>query len=367
MTAHLRYISEFRDGAGVPALRRAIDALAAGLPPVRLMEVCGTHTMAIHRHGISNLLPANVTLLSGPGCPVCVTPADWIDKAIALARMPGCIITSFGDMLRVPGSDSSLEQARAQGADVRVVYSTLDALDVAEQNPDRTVVFLGVGFETTAPTIAASIQDAHARGLRNYCVLCGHKTIPSALLALAGEADVQVNGFICPAHVSVVIGSSAYEFLARDFHLPCVVTGFEPLDILEGIRRLLAQIRAGEARVENQYDRLVRPEGNPRMQSVLHDVFEPVDSEWRGLGPIPMSGLAIRKRYAAYDAAVRLPVTVTPGRDPAGCLCGAVLRGVSRPVDCPLFGERCTPENPVGACMVSSEGTCAAWYKYKRI
>jgi hydrogenase expression/formation protein HypD len=361
----MKYIEDFRDPAAARALQQAIAETADGLDTIHLMEVCGTHTMAICRHGVRDLLPPNVELLSGPGCPVCVTANAYLDQAIAYSRLPDCIITTFGDMMRVPGSTSSLDRERSRGGDVRVVYSTLDALALAEKHPEKRVIFLGVGFETTAPTIAASILEAERKGLSNYYVLCGHKTVPRALTALVQNPALKIAGFICPAHVSVVIGASAYEFLARDHHKACVVTGFEPLDMLEGIRRLVSQIKRGVAEVENQYDRVVRPEGNPKIQETLATVFEPVDAEWRGLGMIPGSGLQLREEWRAFDADANIPVDVEPTKENKGCICGNVLQGIAKPDQCALFGTECTPEHPVGACMVSSEGTCAAWYKYR--
>ncbi|TLM66317.1 MAG: hydrogenase formation protein HypD [Deltaproteobacteria bacterium] len=345
----------------VEAIRRAV---ADHPVPLTLMEVCGTHTMAICQHGIRTLLPDQIRLISGPGCPVCVTPVDYVDHAVALARRPGTIIATFGDMVRVPGSSSSLGREQAAGATVRVVYSPLDAVALAERHPDRTVVFLGVGFETTTPTIAGAVVTARRKGLGNFFVLCAHKTIPVPMAVLADDPELKVDGYLCPAHVSAIIGAEAYRPLAETHRVPCVITGFEPLDILQGVLMLARQIVAGEARVETQYRRVVRPEGNRKAQELLAAVFEPCDAAWRGIGIIPGSGLRLRPEYAAFDAAVQLPVAVEPPREHAGCLCGEILKGKVRPGDCPLFRTACTPEEPVGACMVSSEGTCAAEYKY---
>jgi hydrogenase expression/formation protein HypD len=329
-----------------------------------LMEVCGTHTMAIYQHGIRSLLPASIRLISGPGCPVCVTPVDYVDHAVALARRPGTIVATFGDMVRVSGSSSSLLREKAMGADVRVVYSPLDAVSLAQKHPKRAVVFLGVGFETTTPTIAGSILEAKRRGVTNYLVLGAHKTIPGPMVILADDPELQVDGYLCPAHVSAIIGAEAYEPLARDHQVPCVVTGFEPLDMLQGVAMLARQIMAGEAKVEIQYSRIVKKEGNARARQILYEVFEPCDARWRGIGVIPGSGLGIREEYAAFDAARHLPVIVEESREHQGCLCGEILKGKVTPKECPLFRSACTPENPVGACMVSSEGTCAAEFKY---
>ena len=328
------------------------------------MEVCGTHTMAIYRQGIRTLLPDKVRLTSGPGCPVCVTPVEFVDKAVALARMPDVIVTTFGDMMRVPGSSTSLLREKACGADVRIVYSPLDAVSMAEKNPGKKVVFLGVGFETTAPTIAASILDAGKREVNNFFVLCAHKTMPQAMSALTADPDLQIDGYLCPAHVSTIIGANAYIPLSEARHIPCVITGFEPVDILQGIEMLVRQITEKDARVENQYSRFVRPAGNHRALDILQRVFEPCDARWRGLGVIPGSGLGIREVFARFDIEKVLNIEAEVPHQPAGCRCGEILMGKIVPSDCPLFGKACTPEEPVGACMVSSEGVCAAAFKY---
>ena len=329
-----------------------------------LMEVCGTHTMAIYQHGIRALLPEQIRLVSGPGCPVCVTPVGYVDHAVALARRPQTIVATFGDMVRVPGSSSSLAREQAAGAAIKVVYSPLDGLALAEKHPERTVVFLGVGFETTAPTIAAALVTARRKGVTNFLVLCAHKTIPAPMAVLADDPELNIDGYLCPAHVSAVIGVDAYRPLVERHQVPCVVTGFEPLDILQGVLMLIRQIMAGAARVENQYRRVVREEGNLKAQALLNEVFVPCDARWRGIGTIPGSGLQLRPEYAVFDASVRLPVTLEAPREHAGCRCGEILKGKVGPGDCPLFRTVCTPEEPVGACMVSSEGTCAAAYKY---
>jgi hydrogenase expression/formation protein HypD len=331
---------------------------------IALMEVCGTHTMAIGQHGLRALLPPQIRLISGPGCPVCVTPVDYVDHAVALARRPDTLLATFGDMVRVPGSSSSLQHEQARGGNVRVVYSPLDAVALAEKHPGHSVVFLAVGFETTAPTIAGAIVTARRKGLTNFFVLCAHKTIPGPLAVLAGDPDLQIDGYLCPAHVSAIIGADAYRPLVERYRIPCVVTGFEPLDILQGVLMLVRQVVAGRAEVEIQYRRVVRTAGNPKAQALLAEVFEPCAAHWRGIGEIPGSGLRLRPGYADFDAARHLPVTVEPPREPAGCRCAEILKGQIRPQDCPLFGSVCTPETPVGACMVSSEGTCAAEYKY---
>ena len=362
VTSSLASSDGYRDAAVAHALAARLRTYTD--KSVNLMEVCGTHTVAIFRHGIRQLLPPNVNMLSGPGCPVCVTANGDLDKAIGLALVPGVTLCTFGDMLKVPGSFSSLQRARAQGADVRVVYSPLDALHLAEQHPERQIVFYGVGFETTAPTVAASIVEARRRGLVNYSVASVHKVVPPALRVLLQASEVHIDGFLMPGHVSAVIGSEPYEFIAREFGIPCVVGGFEPLDILQALDMLLAQVAAQQARVEIAYTRAVRPQGNPSALKVMAEAFIPVDAAWRGIGIIPGSGLALRPELADYDALRRFPLDLPPPRENKSCRCGEVLRGVIRPPQCPLFGRACTPENPVGPCMVSFEGTCSAWYQY---
>jgi hydrogenase expression/formation protein HypD len=363
----MKFQDEFRDRALVQNMATNIRRMADHLPaPVNFMEVCGTHTMSIYQYGIRTLLPDNVRLVSGPGCPVCVTPIGYVDKALACTADPRNIVATFGDMLRVPGSRSSLMEQRAFGADIRIVYSPLDAVALAKNNPERQVIFLGVGFETTAPTIAVSILEAARLGLTNYCVLASHKTMPAAMDILTGDPDLNLKGYLCPAHVSTVIGGNAYQPLADTYHIPCVVTGFEPADVMQGIEMLLAQLLRGESKVEIQYSRAVTWEGNPKAMAILNQVFEPCDAAWRGLGILPGSGLAIRANYAGFDAEQVLALTVPEAFENPACLCGEVLKGKLAPFDCPLFSTICTPEAPVGACMVSSEGTCAAAYKYGR-
>lgn len=348
---------------------RTVEAAAASLPasaesPLKLMEVCGTHTMAIHRHGIPALLPPAVRLISGPGCPVCVTPAGVIDTLIQLAEIPGVVVATFGDMIKVPGSTRSLEAARAAGAQVRVVYSPLDALDLAETSADRQVVFAGVGFETTAPTMAATLLAAEERGIGNFFTVSAFKTIPGPMRALLEDEAVRLNGFLCPGHVSVVTGARVYDFIPREFGIPCVVAGFEPLDILTAIGMLLTQIRDGRAEVEIQYRGAVTWDGNRSAQALLDQVFEPTDTPWRGLGELPSSGLRLRGPYRRFDALNHFGIGMAPTVENDGCRCGEVLRGALEPAACPLFATACTPGSPVGPCMVSSEGTCAAHFKY---
>ena len=363
----MKYLEEFRDPQVAKALTKKITEHANGLPETKLMEVCGSHTMAIARYGIRKLLPENIKLISGPGCPVCVTANNYLDKAIAISRLPEVIITTFGDMMRVPGSTSSLENERSKGSDIRIVYSTMDALKLAVKNPEKQIVFLGVGFETTAPTIAASIVQAIESDLKNYSVLSAHKTMPKPMEAIASGEKVELQGFICPAHVSTIIGSRPYEFLASKYNKACVIAGFEPLDVLEAVDMLIKQIRSGLSLVEIQYSRVTTVEGNPNALAILDKIFEVCDTEWRGLGTIPGSGLKLRQEYASYDADKRFDVEVEHTEEETGCICGEVMQGIAIPSECPLFGTVCTPEDPVGACMVSSEGSCAASYKYDQI
>jgi len=358
----MKYLSEYRDGSLASKMADRIRAISK--KPARFMEICGTHTVAIFKSGIREVLPEHIGLVSGPGCPVCVTATRDIDKAVKVARIPDVIVTTFGDMIRVPGSESSLRKEKSLGADVRMVYSTMDALEVARQNPRKKVVFLGIGFETTAPTIAAAVVLAEAEGINNFSVLSSHKLLPPALDALLSGGEVDVSGFICPGHVSTVIGTAPYEVVVAQYRTPCVVVGFEPVDILQGIYMLVSQIEAGEAKVEIQYRRAVAPEGNQNALKTLSRVFEPCDAPWRGLGVIPKSGLALREAYRAFDAEALFDVDVPDSPEPPGCKCGDVLRGVMTPVECKLFRNVCNPENPIGPCMVSSEGTCAAYYKY---
>ena len=363
----MKFQNEFRDRELVQNMAGNIRLMAERLTaPVNFMEVCGTHTMSIYQYGIRSLLPDNVRLVSGPGCPVCVTPIGYVDSALACTTDPINIVATFGDMLRVPGSHSSLMERRAGGADIRIVYSPLDAVALAKNNPERRVIFLGVGFETTAPTIAASILEAARLKLKNYCVLASHKTMPIPMEILSGDPELNIRGYLCPAHVSTVIGGAAYGPIAEKHHIPCVVTGFEPADVMQGIEMLLAQTLRGESRVEIQYSRAVTWEGNPKAQAILNQLFEPCDAVWRGLGVLPGSGLAIKAEYAEFDAGKVLTLDVPEPVENPACLCGEVLKGKLTPFGCPLFGGLCTPESPVGACMVSSEGTCAAAYKYGR-
>lgn len=352
----------FRDPAPVAGLVERIKRLAGR--PAALMEVCGTHTMAIAQHGIRGLIPGNITLLSGPGCPVCVTALSDIDRMVAIAGLDGVVTATFGDMVRVPGSHGSLGRAKAGGADVRTVYSPLDALAIAAANPDRQVVFAGVGFETTSPTIAATVIEAGRAGIGNFSVYPAFKLVPPALEAILSGGQVAVDGLLLPGHVSAIIGTEPYRFIAERHRTPCVVAGFEPLDILEAVALLLEQRSSGRILVANEYRRGVPERGNPEARRVMDLVFEPTDAVWRAIGAIPRSGLGFREPYAAFDASRKFPVAVAPAPEPEGCRCGQVMMGQARPDQCGHFGTACTPSQPVGPCMVSSEGACAAWYKY---
>ena len=359
----MKYVDEFRDPARVHQQAAALARIATR--PWRIMEICGGQTHAIVRYGLDQLLPAFVTLLHGPGCPVCVTPAEMIDTAIAIARMPGVIFCSFGDMLRVPGQDGSLLGAKARGADVRGVYSPLDALQIARQQPDRQVVFFAIGFETTAPTTAMAVVQAAREGIPNFSLLVSHVLVPPAIEAMLQDAEAGVDGFLAAGHVCTITGFTAYEPLVRRYRIPMVVTGFEPLDIMQGLYLCVRQLEDGRAEVENQYGRSVRREGNTVAQALIADVFTVCPQVWRGLGAIPASGLGLSERYAAFDALRRFGHPAIVAADAGECRSGEVLRGVRKPPDCPAFATRCTPERPLGATMVSSEGACAAYYRYR--
>ena len=333
--------------------------------PMRLMEVCGTHTVSIFRAGLRQLLPSEVELVSGPGCPVCVTPDGYMNAAIAYAGMEDVIVATFGDMLKVPGSSSSLAEALARGGDVRIVYSPLDALTIAKGNPEKKVVFLAVGFETTAPTAAAAVLAAERENADNFFLLPAQKLVPPAIRALLADEDARIDGFILPGHVAVVTGSEYFSFLAEEYHLPGVVAGFSPTELLRGIYRLVRQAAAGEARIENEYKSVVRPEGNPAAQEMMARVYETCAAEWRGLGTIPASGLRLRDVYRRFDFSAARPLDLPPAPPKkSGCRCGEVLRGKITPKECKLFGTACVPEHAAGPCMVSAEGVCAAWHKY---
>jgi len=345
----------------VAEIRRLAAAIGR---PLRYMEVCGTHTVSIFRAGLRQILPENVALVSGPGCPVCVTADDYMDKAIAYAHRDDVILTTFGDMLKVPGSKSSLAEAKAEGADIRIVYSPLDTLAVAKENPDKKVVFLAVGFETTAPTAAALTLAAEQQNLANVYLLSAQKLVPPALRALLTDPEVKVDGFLLPGHVSVVTGTDVFQFVAKEFHTPGVVAGFTPVAILRALVRLLQQTANGEARIENEYESVVQPGGTPTARRILESVYEPVDAPWRGIGVIPKSGLRMKAAHAAHDIERLLPMDLPVGDNHPGCRCGDVLRGIVTPPECPLFAKVCQPTHAIGPCMVSVEGVCAAWFKY---
>jgi hydrogenase expression/formation protein HypD len=358
----IAYAEEYRDPAIAKSLVHQLTSTST--KPVRLMEVCGTHTMAIFRHGIRSLLPDTITLLSGPGCPVCVTAQGDIDAFVALSRRKNVTVATFGDLMRVPGSGSSLQRETAEGADVRVVYSPMDALKLAQQLTDRQVVFLGVGFETTAPTIAATLLSARKMNLKNLSIYCAHKTVPVALTALMDNPNVKIDGFLLPGHVSVIIGLDAYLPFFDQYQIPCVVAGFEPVDVLRGVEALVTSFENNKPVLGNAYTRAVKDHGNPQAQQVMAEAFEICDAVWRGLGVIPASGLSIRSELADFDAVRRFGLEVMDTPEPKGCACGDILSGTKTPPQCALFRKSCTPMNPVGPCMVSGEGTCAAYYRY---
>jgi len=358
----VKFIDEYQDSKLAKALAHRIAQHST--KTANLMEFCGGHTHAILRYGIRQLVPKTVELRSGPGCPVCVTASTDLDKAIALAHLPGVIITTFGDMIRVPGSYSSLQKTKAEGADIRVVYSTIDAVEIAKATPQKSVIFIGIGFETTAPTVAASILKAQQERIENFYVLSLNKLTPPVMKALLDSGETELDGIVCPGHVSVIIGSHPYEFIPRDYGVACVISGFEPLDVLLCIDKLVEQIERGEPKVEIAYPRGVKPEGNTKARQLMDDVFEIGEANWRGIGTVPKSGLRIRQEYERFDANKAFSVSRKPSREPKGCRCGDVIRGAATPMECQLFKKICTPETPVGPCMVSSEGACAAYYQY---
>ncbi len=361
----MKYIDEFRNNKIAARLSDAIHEKSKNFSAINVMEVCGTHTMSICRYGLRDLLPANITLLSGPGCPVCVTPKSYIDRAIAMAGLKDTIVVTFGDMMRVPGSRSSLMKEKSLGKEVRVVYSPLDALELAVKNPGKRVVFLGIGFETTAPAVASTADLAGRKKINNFFVYSGHKTVLPAMKVLVEDPGVKINGFICPAHVSAITGTRPYDIIVKNYGIPCVVAGFEPLDILRGIMMILDSMESKKKSVKNEYERVVKKDGNKKARNLLDKVFFTEDSEWRGLGIIEDSGMNIRREYAGVDALKRIALPEIETKEDRECICGAILKGIKTPFDCRLFGKECDPGNPQGACMVSSEGACAAYYKYR--
>ena len=362
----MKFIDEYRQADLASRLAEQIARLTD--QPLKLMEVCGGHTHTIFKYGIEDLLPPNIEMIHGPGCPVCVIPLGRVDDSISIALQPGVIFTTFGDMMRVPGSKTSLLDAKAAGADVRMVYSPLDALKIAKKNPDRHVVFLALGFETTAPSTAMTVLQAAKDGVENFSVFCNHIMIVPALKAMLDSPDLKLDGFVGPGHVSTVIGTSCYDFVPNEYGKPLVVSGFEPLDILQSVYMIVKQIVEGRAEVENQYSRVVMRDGNLKALEVIFEVFEPRDYfEWRGLGSIARSGMKMSRKYAAFDAELRFAVPGLRIADPKACQCGEILKGVKKPWECKVFGTACTPETPIGSCMVSSEGACAAYYNFGRL
>ncbi len=360
----MKYLDEYRDvSLALPLVEELKKAVTK---PLRIMEVCGSHTMAIFRNGLRTILPEGMDLVSGPGCPVCVTSASHMDAFISMADRPGVRVAIFGDLFRVPGTRGSLAEASSRGAKVDIVYSPMDALDIAVKNPDEMVVFLGVGFETTTPGIAATILTAYNTKVKNFTVFSTQKTMPAPMEALLSDPALKIDGLLCPGHVSSIIGAGTWEPLAKKYKLACVVSGFETADLLKSLILLARQVGNNDIKVENVYPRAVSWEGNPRAAKVVEEIFEPCDMDWRGLGRIPASGLKIREKYAEFDAEIRLDIKLPEAKEPKGCMCGNILKGMSTPRECPLFATRCTTANPIGPCMVSSEGTCAAYYRYGR-
>lgn len=365
----MKYVDEFRNPEKAQALQKEIAKLSQKIDNhLKIMEVCGGHTHSIFKYGIEEILPNNIELIHGPGCPVCVMPKGRIDDAIALCQNPNIIFTTFGDAMRVPGSKTSLLQAKAQGADIRMVYSPLDSLKIAKENPNKEIVFFGLGFETTAPSTAFTILQAAAENITNFSMFSNHVLVIPALQALLDNPDLELDGFVGPGHVSMVIGTEPYQFISQLYHKPIVISGFEPLDIFQSIWMLLKQIVEKRCQVENQYNRLVEPAGNKNAIAAMNQVFAVREQfEWRGLGEIPNSGFKIRQEYAQFDAEAKFIIPNLKIADHKACQCGEILKGVLKPWQCKVFGTACTPENPIGACMVSSEGACAAYYKYGRL
>lgn len=356
------YINEFRDGEVFKKILNELKSYSGRT--IKLMEVCGTHTMAISKFGLRSLLPENIELISGPGCPVCVTPINYINNAVELSENKNVIITTFGDMMRIPGSESNLLEKKAQGCNIQMVYSPLNALDIARKNPDKEVVFLSVGFETTTPVIALTVLNAKKENLKNFSVLTANKTMPQAMITLANDKDLALDGFILPGHVSAIIGTDFFSSLTYNYLKSGAIVGFEPLDLVYAINKLVKNISEGKNYFENLYKRVVSNEGNKKALEKMYEVFEPADAIWRGIGKIPSSGLSVKESYSEFDAQKKFDIEDKYYQEPQGCMCGEVLKGKCKPTDCRLFKKYCNPESPVGACMVSSEGTCAAYYKY---
>lgn len=362
----MRYVDEFRNKTLINSFAERIKGIAPK-SQINIMEVCGTHTQSFFRFGVNKLIPSNIRLISGPGCPVCVSPQEYVDAAIKLSKRKDTLIVTFGDMLRIPGSHSSLEQERAKLGNVRLAYSPLDSIKIAKHNPDKEVVFLAVGFETTAPTFSLTILEARKQKIPNLSFLCSLKLIPPAMKYLVSDKQLNLQGFLCPGHVSAIIGTAAYEFIPKEHKIGCCVCGFEPLDILESIYLLLCQVKEDKFRVDNQYSRVVSRQGNPTARRLISRVFEKADSSWRGFGKIKGSGLEVRKEFAKFDAEERFGVKIRVAQESRvkKCICAQVLKGRAQPSQCPQFSKTCTPVNPVGPCMVSHEGACNAYYRYR--
>ena len=361
----MRFIKEFRNPKISKMIINEISILSHDINRrINIMEVCGGHTYSIFRFGINKVLPENINLISGPGCPVCVTNQDFIDEAIEYSKLENVIIVTFGDIVRVPGSYSSLNKEKSSGAKVEICYSPMEALEIAKNNPAKEIVFIGIGFETTAPLTASIILSAKENNIHNFSVLSSHKTMPNALNTLLDSDKVQVDGLICPGHVTAITGFSIYDYIVNNLKIPSVVSGFEPNDILQTIMMLLRQIKDEKSVVENQYIRGVKKEGNIKAQQIINEVFVPSDSEWRGIGKIPLSGLEISENFQLYNARKKNPVNIPETRIVKGCICGEIMQGIKKPTDCKLFAKQCTPQNPQGACMVSSEGGCGTYYKF---
>jgi hydrogenase expression/formation protein HypD len=358
----MKYVDEYRKKELILSFAEKLKT--ASDKNLVFMEVCGGHTMAIHRFGLNSLLPHNIKLISGPGCPVCVSSQSFIDMTIAFSKLPGVIVATYGDLIRVPGTSASLEKERAKGSDIRIIYSVLEALELAKANPGKEIVFPGIGFETTAPATAAAILQAEKEKIKNFFVLSAHKVMPPVMKALV-EEGVKINGFIAPGHVTAITGTGIYKDLASLYHLGVVVAGFEPADLMQAVLMLAMQAENNAPAIEVQYQRVVRNHGNEVAQLLLEKVFEHKDDRWRGLGLIPASGLKLRESFSAFNAEKHFKLELPESREPKGCICGQILRGLKTPVDCPLFAHQCTPGDPVGACMVSGEGTCATYYKYR--
>ena len=361
----MEWIQTFRSSKVALSLAGILEELKP--KPMRLMEVCGTHTVAIAHNGIRELIPPGVELTSGPGCPVCVTSVEEIDTFIAASKISNTIITTFGDLIKVPGSYSSLSREMSENADIRIVYSPLDAVEIARNNPGKEVIFLGVGFETTTPTIAASVLQATSEKITNFSIISAHKLMPPALEALVSDPEIKINGLLCPGHVSIMIGAEAYKPIVEKYNIPCVIAGFEAADILHAVVLLVKQIESGKpAKVDISYQRAVYEKGNTTAMSIMNQIFEPCSAHWRGFGDIDSSGLKLREEYQSFNALARFDIQVEKGLESPDCQCGNVLKGLISPPDCQLYSKACTPEDPIGPCMVSSEGACASFYRYKR-